>query len=135
MPTLWAKTITFDAVKAGDQLPILAKGETKETIKQFGQQFGEAGAFGAGGDVAAPAIVAYVVELLEKGFPVASIQASGSSLEMEVLRPVVAEDTLVLAGQVVGKQDTGDRRTIECEITVENQEGDMVALVQAAVCM
>ncbi len=140
MPTLWAKTVTFDAVKPGDQLPILVKWETEETIKGLVKQLADPIDMAASSTVAcpgltAPAIAAYAAELLEKGFPIASIQAAGSRLELEALRPVAPGDTLVLAGQVVGKQETGGRRIIECEITIENQEGDMVALAQAAVCM
>ena len=35
MPRLWAKTVTYDSVSVGDQLPILAKWETEETIAGF----------------------------------------------------------------------------------------------------
>jgi len=35
MPRLWAKTVTFDSVSLGDELPILVKWETEETIQRF----------------------------------------------------------------------------------------------------
>ena len=140
MPRLWAKTVNFDSVAPGDQLPILVKWETEETIKQFGKQFGKqfsalatpsVPAFDASG----PALVAYVAELLEKGFPITCIQAAGSSLELELLLPVAAGDTLVLSGRVVSKQEIEGQRVVGCEITVENQSGERVALAHATVCM
>ena len=136
MPRLWAKTVNFDSVAAGDQLPILVKWETEETIKQFGKQFSALATPSVPTfDASGPALVAYVAELLEKGFPITSIQAAGSSLELELLRPVAAGDTLVLSGRVVSKQEIEGQRAVGCEITVENQSGEKVALAHATVCM
>ena len=136
MPRLWAKTVTFDSVAPGDQLPILAKGETGETIKQFSKQFSaHATPSEPSFDATGPALVAYVAELLEKGFRITSIQAAGGSLELELHRPVAAGDILVLSGRVVSKQETQGQRLVGCEITVENQDGETVALAHATVCM
>ena len=35
MPRLWAKTVSFDSISLGDELPILVKWETEETISHF----------------------------------------------------------------------------------------------------
>ena len=51
----------------------------------------------------AQALLSYVTELLEKGFPLPSITAQGSSLTLQVFAPVQAEDTISLAGRVVAK--------------------------------
>ena len=135
MPRLWAKTVDFDLVASGDELPILVKWETADTIKQFAKQFSEnAKVSEPGVEVSGPMLVAYVAELLEKGFPITSIQAAGSSLELELLRPVAAGDTLVLSGRVVSKQEIVGQLFIECEITVENQNNEKVALAHATVC-
>ena len=136
MPRLWAKTVDFDSVGPGDELPILVKWETEDTIKQFAKQFnGIATSSEPGFDVSGPMLVAYVAELLEKGFPVTSIQAAGSSLELDLLLSVSAGDTLVLSGRVVNKQEDNGQRVIGCEITVENQDNEKVALAQATVCL
>jgi len=44
MPRLWAKTVSFDSISLGDELPILVKWETEETIRRFSElvsSFGE----------------------------------------------------------------------------------------------
>ena len=35
MARLWARTTTFDSVNVGDELPILVKWETADTIARF----------------------------------------------------------------------------------------------------
>jgi hypothetical protein len=35
MARLWARTVSFESVRVGDQLPILVKWETRETIERF----------------------------------------------------------------------------------------------------
>lgn len=136
MARLWAKTIDFASVAPGDQLPILVKWETEETINQFGKQFGAlANPSVPSFDVSGPALVAYLAELLEKGFPITNIQAEGSSLELELLRPVAAGDTLVLSGRVVSKQEVQGQRVVGCELIVENQAGETVCVAAATVCM
>ena len=146
MPRIWAKTASFDSISIGDDLPILAKSETKETIKVFaatvrpapaddsavpGRQEGPS--YGAVAS-STSALVAYTGELLEKGFPVANIMAQGSHLHLEVVRQVSPGDTLVLSGRVIGKHEEKGRGVVECQVTIENQDGETVALAQATVC-
>ena len=147
MPRIWARTASFDSIAAGDQLPILVKWETEETINRFAALLypaaGDAAASGQpqqgpsqGGVTASGSVLAaYVAELLEKGFPVSNIMARGSRLHLEVLRGVRAGDTLVLSGRVAGKREEKDGGLVECEVTIENQEGETVALAQATVSM
>jgi acyl dehydratase len=149
MSRLWARTASFESIKAGDQLPILVKWETRETIERFialvsaplpdsadqpGRPAGEAEPEAAS-DVAAPpaALMAYVVELLEKAFPLTSIMARGSRLELEPLAPVRPEDTIGLSGEVIGKYEEEGRRLVECEIIIENQNRQIVARAVATV--
>jgi acyl dehydratase len=75
------------------------------------------------------------LELLEKGFPIASILAAGSSLAIESILPVHAEDVITLTGRVVDKRQEGDRRVIACQVLVENQDGQTVAEALAEVCL
>ena len=93
MARLWARTTSFESVNVGDELPILVKWETEETIATFASlASGEAAervpakdeeGDTAGRAVASQALVSYVTELLEKGFPLPSIAARGSSLSLQ----------------------------------------------------
>ena len=146
MPRIWAKTVSFDSIAIGDDLPILAKSETEETIKVFASIVHPAAADDSavserqGGTSygavvsSSSALVAYAGELLEKGFPVSNIMAQGSHIHLEVVRPVRPGDTLVLSGRVIGKQEEKDRGVVECQVTIENQDGETIALAQATVC-
>ena len=140
MPRLWAKTATFDSVSVGDQLPILVKWETVETIKAFNTliQSGEepdGSTPSAAVQASVPALSAYLLELLEKGFPIARIMAAGSSLAIDYLQPVNAEDVITLTGRVVDKRQEGDRQLVVCRMVVENQDGHTVAEALAEVCL
>lgn len=143
MSRLWARTVSFESVSVGDQLPILVKWETRETIERFIALASaplssleeppetpgtEAAAPEIAAEVATPpaALMTYVVELLEKAFPLTSILAQGSRLELEPLAAVRPEDTISLSGQVIGKEEEEGRRLVECEIIIENQDGQIV---------
>jgi acyl dehydratase len=76
-----------------------------------------------------------VVELLEKAFPLTSILAQGSRLELEPLAPVRPEDTISLSGQVISKQEEEGRRLVECEIIIENQNGQTAGRAVAKVSL
>jgi hypothetical protein len=143
MARLWARTVSFESVSVGDQLPILVKWETRETIERFialaSAQFSspeeppelpvtEEAAPEVAAEVTAPptALMTYVAELLEKAFPLTSILAQGSRLELELAVPVRPEDTISLSGQVIGKLEEEGRRLVECEIIIDNQNGETV---------
>jgi hypothetical protein len=150
MAKLWARTVSFESVSVGDQLPILVKWETRETIERFialasapfsGLEgspelpVAEEAAPEGDTDVIAPpaALMTYVVELLEKAFPLTRILAQGSRLELEPLVPVRPEDTISLSGQVISKEEEGGIRLVECEIIIENQSGQTVGRAVAKV--
>ena len=150
MARLWAKTVTFESVAVGDQLPILAKWETEETIARFNALIsredaepedtesadGEAPQDRSSGQAAgAPALAAYVLELLEKAFPIPGILAMGSKLDIQTLQPVRPDDTITLTGEVVDKRLEGDRRMVECVVLIENQHGQTVARAVTVVCL
>lgn len=149
MARLWARTVSFDSISVGDQLPILVKWDTQESIDQFvelllsdqpdgwhdmhtDKEFAEQGIFG-GTLVPGPAILAYVAELLEKAFPIANILARGSRLEVQATAPVRPGDTVTFTGEVVGKSEQGGLRLVKCEIIGENQQGQTVARAVAVV--
>ena len=145
MARLWAKTVTFDSVAVGDQLPILAKWETEETIARFNALIsredteprdGEVPQDSSSGQAAgAPALAAYVLELLEKAFPIPSILAQGSKLDIQTLQPVRPDDTITLTGEVVDKRQAENRRMVECVVLVDNQHGQTVARAVCVVCL
>lgn len=158
MARLWARTTTFESVSEGDQLPILVKWETSETIARMSSLL-EAGDREAGAgtesasegegcvedaenggsdqtgpvDAPAPALLSYVTDLLEKGFPLPRIMALGSSVSIRSLLPVKAEDTVSLTGQVVGKSLSGALGLVECAISLENQDQELVAEARAVI--
>ena len=144
MARLWARTTTYDSVNAGDELPILVKWETSDTIRQFrslvcedGKE--EPGQADSGEPVdmamASQALVAYIIELLEKGFPVAAIMAQDSSLSLKTFNPVNAEDTISLSATVTGKRSEGQVNSVECLVTIENQENVVVAEATARIAL
>ena len=156
MARLWARTTSYESVSVGDSLPILVKWETAETIVRFADQLApepaeseeetapsdtgtemEAEIEGETRSVMAPpqALVSYVTELLEKGFPLTRIMAEGSSLELQSLAPVRAEDTISLSGAVVDKREAGGHRLVECRVTVENQDSQRVAEATAVISL
>ena len=154
MARLWAKTVSFDSITQGDELPILVKWETEETLQRFRDLLSlseeltgsssEATNEPADKDDATTAqtaliwgmaFTAYVAELLEKGFKLPNIVAKGSQLELEILQPVNPGDTLVLSGSVIDKRVEQELQLVECGMIIENQSGETVASATAIVCM
>ena len=134
MSRLWAMTVDFDTVAAGDTLPVLIKWETEESIRRYTALHGEE-------DGQAPdalpvkTVEGYVAELLSKGFPPERLEAEGSSLDIEHLLPVRANDTISLSGKVTDKRTAGGLRLVECDLAVENDRGEPVARARAIVSL
>lgn len=159
MARLWARTTTYDSVEVGDELPILVKWETSETIERFAGLVGvgdKAGTthgdppgkdhgmdspgadgvdLGEARQAPSQALVSYVTELLEKGFPLSRITASGSSLSLQLMAPVNAEDTISLSGEVVAKRQQGGFNLVECSVRIDNQDNQVVAQATALVSL
>ena len=146
MARLWAKTVTFDAVRPGDQLPILVKSETSDTIAGFygllspdpddaasEEAYPDTAAYGDN-PVSAAALCAYAFELLEKAFPITGLVAKGGGLDVEIVAPVRAGDTITLTGEVVDKEVNEGRNVVRCRVVMENQDGQTVANAVARVC-
>lgn len=140
MPTLWARTVSFESINPGDQLPIVIKWETAESIQRYNaraapdspEELPEDSAedSDAGPALASSVLVAYVKELLAKAFPLESISAPNSRLELEQTAPVRAEDTISLSGKVVSKGGYG---LVECEIVIENHRQEVIGRAAAVV--
>ena len=147
MARLWARTSEFEAINVGDQLPILVKWDTRESIERFNARLlpdapVEQESPEAPPDVADPPGVlevpaarlsAYVVELLEKAFPSESVTRPGSDLKMEQVTPAHENDVISFSGSVVDKREEGSLRLVECRVRVENQGEQIVAWFTATV--
>ena len=151
MARLWAKTLSYESIEVGDELPILVKHESQETIDQYSrlassarkanwhnlhtdEEYAKAGIFGGTVNMGV-ATVAYVAELLEKGFPLARLTARGSTLEMRATEPVRVGDTITFTGQVAGKREEDGLRLVECEVVGTNQNDGVVAKARAVISM
>lgn len=147
MARLWARTSNFDSINVGDQLPILVKWDTRESIERFNAQFepdepaeqesqedgpGEPEASQAL-EVPAAKLSAYVLELLEKAFPLESVTGPGSDLKLEHVAPALENDVISFSGSVVDKREEGGLRLVECRVRVENEQEQIVARVIATV--
>ena len=146
MPRLWARTVDFQTLAVGDQLPIMVKWETVDSIRRLVAKYGPADqCYQPETDdlipedqaVAVPegALAGYVTELLGKAFPVDSITAEGSALEVDPLEPINADDTISVFGEVVAKREDGGLRLVECRVVIEKESGQNVATVRAVVSL
>ncbi len=136
MPRLWAKTVDYQTVSVGDQLPILVKWETSESIRRLAAQFGtdELTEMAEEG-LAVPvlAFVTYVNAVLEKAFPRDRVTAEGSSVEVEFLQQILADETISISGEVVDKREETGLRLVECRVVIEKEENREVAATARAV--
>lgn len=140
MARLWAMTATYESVQAGDELPIVVKWETAESISRFLAQTDPAAAAAAtdAGDAAQvpPAMLdGYARELLEKGLPVPPEPADALRLTWQTRSPIAAGDTLSLSGRVTGKGERDGRQWIDCQITVSGADEQTLGTATAAVAL
>ncbi|MDA1127099.1 MAG: hypothetical protein O2913_00150 [Chloroflexi bacterium] len=128
MATLWAQTVEFDNISAGDDLPILVKFEfrlpTREGVEAPRED-----------PVSTEKLTGYVKELLLKAFPPDNVHNEGTSIETEILIDFLPGDTVSVCGQVVGKSDLGEKRMVECQVAVESHDGEIVAKARAVVSL
>ena len=121
MARLWAMTVEFDTVAEGDTLPVLIKWETEESVLRYNSLHAEPDENDEYPEtLPEKTIESYVVELLGKGFPPERLErAEGSSVDVEHLLPVVANDTISLSGQVVTGKKMVPRavlKLVECAV-------------------
>ena len=151
MARLWAKSMSYESVEVGDELPILVKHESQESIDQYSklamphlatdwhslhteEEFAKEGIFGGTVNMGV-ATVAYVAELLEKGFPLEKLMGRGSRLEVRATEPVRVGDTVTFIGEVTGKREEDGLRLIDCEVTGTNQLEATVARARATIAI
>lgn len=130
MARLWAPTADFDTISVGDTLPVVIKWETEESIRRYAARHGD-----DADALPRQALIAYIAELLSKGFPPERLDAAGGSLDVEQLLPVRADDTISLSGRVVDKAAADGRRLVHCAVAVENDRGEPVARARAVISL
>ena len=136
MARLWAMTVDFETVAEGDTLPVLIKWETEETIQRYASLHGDwDGEDEPSESLPQQTVTSYIRELLGKGFPPERLESGESSLDVEHLLPVVANDTISLSGQVTGKRSEGGLRLVECAVSVDNDRNEPVARARAVVSL
>ena len=126
MPTLWAQTAEYDSISVGDDLPIMVKFEFRPPVPDGSEAPKE-------DPVDTEKLTSFVKELLLKAFPPDNVNDENTSIETEILTEFLPGDTVSVCGQVVGKSDDGGKRTVECQVTVESQDGETVARARALV--
>lgn len=154
MARLWAMTANYPTVQVGDHFPVVVKWETAESIHRYLSRNPTAAAATAAtaavataaidpaGDTAAntpqvpPAMLAaYIRELIEKGLPLPPEPPDTFQLDLQTHAPVWAMDTVSLSGRVTGKRETAGRQWIDCQVTIENQDGLLIATAAVSVAL
>ena len=130
MATLWAQTAEYDSISVGDDLPIVVKFEFRAPANaKEGFDAPEEEPVGT------EKLTAYVKELLLKAFPPDNVNNEDTAIEVEILADFLPGDTVSVCGRVIGKSDSGGKRTVECQVTVESHEGETVAKALAVVSL
>ncbi len=130
MATLWAQTAEYDSISVGDDLPIVVKFEFRAPANaKEGFDAPEEEPVGT------EKLTAYVKELLLKAFPPDSVNNEDTAIEVEILVDFLPGDTVSVCGSVIGKSDSGGKRAVECQVTVESHEGETVAKALAVVSL
>jgi hypothetical protein len=128
MPTLWAQTTEFASISVGDDLPILVKFDFRPPVQPGTDAPPES-------PVGAEKLTAYVKELLFKGFPADSVNKEDTVIETEGLIDFLPGDTISVCGRVASKSEEEGRRLVECAVTVESQDGVVLATARAVVSL
>ena len=92
------------------------------TDEEFAKQNIFAGTTNSG-----PATMSYVDQMLELSFPISSFY-SGGSLLMRAITPFRSDDTVTFQGEITGKHEESDKKSLECRVKGINQRGDLVCL-------
>ena len=145
-----AATATFESIQIGDELPVVTKPETQETINEYwrlaqdrrkgwtslhtNEEYAKAGIF-AGTVNMGVVTVAYFAELLQKALPARALYSPHARVEMRATEPIRAGDTVTLTGKVTGKRVEGGARLVECELTAVNQLGQTVGVARATLVL
>ncbi len=126
MPTLWAQTSKFANISVGDDLPILVKFDFRPPVQDGVEPPQET-------PVDSERLASFVKELLFKAFPADIVNGNATTIETESLIEFLPGDTVSVCGEVAKKSEDGGSQTVECRVTVESQEGVLLANASAFV--
>ena len=126
MPTLWAQTAQFANISVGDDLPILVKFDFRPAAQDGVVPPEEK-------PVGSDRLSAYVKELLLKAFPTDMVNSRDTAIATESLIEFLPGDTISVCGKVAKKSEEDGKRIVECQVTVESQDGAVLANATAVV--
>lgn len=139
-----ANTLSFDALKEGDELAPVRKAITQEKVNQYAEASGDFNPLHIdpefakttiyGGPIAHGLLsLAYISEMMAKSF--AEGWLAGGKMTVSFLAPVRPGDTITARGVVKQKKEENGKRLAVCEVFCENQKGERVIAGEAsAVC-
>lgn len=136
-----SETLSFDALKEGDELAPVRKSITQEKINEYAQASGDfnplhidpefAKTTFYGGTIAHGLLsLAYISEMMAKSF--AKGWLAGGKLTVSFLAPVRPGDTITARGVVKQKKEDSGKRQVVCEVFCENQNGERVIAGEAS---
>jgi acyl dehydratase len=139
------KTLTFDEIKIGDELPQHTKWITSQSAVRFGRTYKDVfsghinprvseGQFGVGSMPVQGAVVeAGVTPLIINWLRSAKPWLYGGRQESRFIQLVVPGDTLIYHGKVIDKITEQDKKYIVIDVFAENQKGEKVMVATARV--
>lgn len=136
-----AKTVSFEALKEGDELAPVRKEISQEKINQYAEASGDfnplhidpefAKTTFYGGTIAHGLLsLAYISEMMTKSF--AKGWLKGGNLTVSFLAPVRPGDVITARGIVKRKKEEEGQRVVACEVFCENQKGERVLAGEAS---
>jgi len=139
------KTLTFDEIKIGDELPQYTKWITFQSAVRFGRTYRDVfsghinpkvseGQFGVGSMPVQGAVVeAGVTPLIINWLRSAKPWLYGGRQESRFIQLVVPGDTLIYHGKVIDKITEQDKKYVIVDVFAENQKGEKVMVATARV--
>jgi len=139
------KTLTFDEIKAGDELPQYTKWITSESGIKFGRTYKDVfsghinpkvseGQFGIRSmPVQGAVIEAGVTPLITNWLRSVKPWLYGGRQETRFIQIVLPGDTLMYHGKVIEKTVESDKKYVTVEVFSENQRGENVMVATARV--
>lgn len=134
--------VKFDDIKVGDEIPAdIRRTINQDMIDKFAEvsvdfnplhvdpEFGKTTPFGttiSHGSLTITFIMQMMAEWLGDGF-----LRGGQMIGMKFIAPVKSGDTVSPHGKVVDKRVEGDKKLIECDVWLENQDGTQTIVGKA----
>lgn len=139
------KTLTFDEIKIGDELPSFTKWITSQSAHRFGTTYDDVFSghinprvsetqFGVALMPVQGAVVeAGVTPLIINWLRTVKPWLYGGRQETRFLQLVVPGDTLIYHGKVSDKKTEADKKYVIVDVSAENQKGETVMVATARV--